>query len=175
MKWKTAASLAVAALALVACGEEKIAREAEPAPIAKIDEALKPAQPAQQPEPVAAPEPPPKATEPAAPTAGEIAQPDVVRLALEGAEKGAVTFPHEMHVGLPIMDGKCRRCHHTTDESGAGAGKCTAAGCHEGRGKNGAKDAFHDLCRGCHEEALGRQPGNEKLKRVKSCKGCHVG
>jgi hypothetical protein len=113
------------------------------------------------------------APEPAA--AGQVA--DVVQILLDGAKKGAVPFPHKMHAGLPIVGGKCDTCHHTSDAKGTGAQKCAAAGCHDGKtaGAPDGKDAFHDKCRGCHTKALAAQPDNEKLKAVKSCKGCHAG
>jgi type IV secretory pathway VirB10-like protein len=178
MKKITATSLAALALALVACGEEKAAPDARPEPIAKVDQAASPAQPAPPPEPAKPAAPPPSAsnaTGPAAPSAGVGAAPEVAKIELAGAKKGPVTFPHALHVGFPIVGGKCNGCHHTSDEKGADAAKCTAAGCHDGNGKVAPKDAFHDLCRGCHSKALGEQPDNEKLKKLKSCKGCHVG
>ena len=175
MKRISMAVLAALAFALVACGEEKAPEvaKAEPAPepAEPAVEAAKPVEPAKAVEPAPAPTP----DAPAAAAAGGQAVPDVAQRAIEGAKKGAVTFPHKMHVGLPIMGGKCNVCHHTSDDKGTGAQKCTAAGCHDGSGKVGPKDAFHDLCRGCHTKALAEQPDNAKLKNLKSCKGCHVG
>ena len=157
----------IVALALAACGEEKAPDVAKAEPTAKADEAVKPAPQAPAPELA---RPADEAVKPAGPSAPEVAQ-----LALEGAKKGAVTFPHRLHVGFPIMGGKCSACHHTSDEKGTGAQKCTSSGCHDGKGKVAPKDAFHGLCRGCHTKALAEQPDNAKLKNLKSCKGCHVG
>jgi hypothetical protein len=178
MKRISIAMIAALALALVACSAEKAAE------VVKTDEAVKPAAPAPAPAPeparpadeaVKTAEPAPAAPAPAAVPAGERTAPEVVQLALEGAKKGAVTFPHKAHAGFPIMEGKCSKCHHTSDEKGTGAQKCTTPGCHDGKGKIAPKDAFHDLCRGCHTKALAAQPDNAKLKGLKSCKGCHAG
>jgi hypothetical protein len=176
MKRMSFAVIAALVLALVACAGERAAE------VVKVDEAVKPAEPAPAPEPVKpadeAIEPAeaaPAAPAPAAAPAGEQKAPDVAKLTLRGASMGAVKFPHKLHTALPIVGGKCNRCHHTSDEKGTGAQKCTAPGCHDAKGKIAPKDAFHDLCRGCHTRALGEQPGNAKLKGLKSCKGCHVG
>jgi hypothetical protein len=167
----------IAALALAACGEEKASEVAKADPAAKADEAVKPALQVPAPEPAKPADEAVKPSEPApaaAPT-GAPAAPEFAQLALEGAKKGAVTFPHKVHVGLQITGGKCNVCHHTSDEKGTGAQKCTSSGCHDGKGKVAPKDAFHDSCRGCHTKALAEQPDNAKLKSLKSCKGCHVG
>jgi hypothetical protein len=172
---KTSIIVATAfALALVACSKEKAPE------IAKADETVKPAAPA--PEPAAPPAravvpvaPAPASPAPAAAPVGAQKAPEVVQLALEGAKQGAVTFTHSLHAGFPIVEGKCNKCHHTSDEKGTGAKKCTAPGCHDANGKVAPKDAFHELCRGCHTKALAAQPDNAKLKDLKSCKGCHVG
>jgi len=170
MRHTSLALVGVLALALVACGEEKAAEIAKAKPVgpAPAPEPAKPADEAAKPA-----EPSPAA--PAAAAVGEQRGPEVAQLVLEGAKKGAVTFPHKTHVGLPIMGGKCNVCHHTSDDKGTGAQKCTTAGCHDGKGKVAPKDAFHDLCRGCHTKALAERPENAKLKGLKSCKGCHLG
>jgi len=166
MKGISIAVLAALALALVACGEEKAAE------IAKADEVAK--QPAPAPDSAPA-DPAQAAPAPSVAPAGERKAPEVVKLELVGAKKGAVTFPHKIHEGLPIVGGKCNRCHHTSDEKGTDARECAAPGCHDAKGEVAPKDAFHELCRGCHTKALGEQPDNAKLKGLKSCKGCHVG
>jgi hypothetical protein len=167
----------IMALALAACGEEKASEVASAEPAAKADEAAKPAPLAKAPEPAKPADEAVKPAEPAPAAAPADARqaPEVAQLVLDGAKKGAVTFPHQLHAGLPIVGGKCNVCHHTTDEKGTSTQKCTAPGCHDGNGKVAPKDAFHELCRGCHTKALAEQPDNAKLKSLKSCKGCHVG
>jgi hypothetical protein len=174
MKKISMAMLVALSLAIVACGEEKAAEVAKPEPAAKVDEAPAPAEPAKA-EPAKPAEPAPVDPAPAAAVAEPPKAPESVALQIEGAKKGPVTFPHAAHVALPAIGGKCNACHHTADEKGVGAQKCTASGCHDGKGKVAAKDAFHDTCRGCHTKELAAQPQNEKLKALKSCKGCHAG
>ncbi len=67
---------------------------------------------------------------------------------------GDVTFPHETHQGF-VSD--CTTCHHKGLEAG------TCKDCHDGTKAPKAKDAFHDLCKGCHKEKNGPT----------GCKDCH--
>lgn len=71
---------------------------------------------------------------------------------------GEVTFQHYAH---QKRVSECTTCHHM----GAEPVKCT--NCH-GVDESAPKprDAFHKLCKGCHQEKGGDAPTN--------CKGCHV-
>lgn len=73
------------------------------------------------------------------------------------AKMGTVTFNHADHQGV-VTD--CTTCHH----KGVEAGTCKS--CH---GVDPAapksKDAYHDQCKGCHQEKGAGPTG---------CKDCHV-
>ena len=89
----------------------------------------------------------------AAPVTAEDQGPPEVKLP---AKLGTVTFPHRVH---QERIGNCQTCHHKGVEAGA------CRGCHDivKRAPQG-KDAFHKVCRGCHEDQGGPT----------QCNGCHV-
>jgi hypothetical protein len=90
---------------------------------------------------------------------------EVVRLE---AKNGTVTFPHKIHADRE--DVQCTTCHHTYQGEGSPQ-PCT--GCHTKDSTDVPKTmkAFHDSCKGCHEE---KAQAGEKSGPVKPCAGCHV-
>ena len=66
---------------------------------------------------------------------------------------GNVTFDHDMHKSQG-----CKTCHHTGDFT-------SCKDCHNGDSAVKAKDAYHQSCKGCHEE---------KAAGPTKCKECHV-
>jgi cytochrome c peroxidase len=180
-------ALAFASLLLAACGES---RTAEPEPRAV---AAEPAQIVGD-EPAAGALSAPAARDVAAPAARDEAAPAAVGSASEGAArdevadviiivplggtKESIAFPHKMHADPalnPVVGGKCVTCHHEA-KAGQAEQRCTTARCHDDGSADvpRAKDSFHELCRdGCHKETRAVQPENEKLQKLKVCKGCH--
>jgi hypothetical protein len=60
---------------------------------------------------------------------------------------GKVMFDHKTHSADTGYDIACDDCHHEGDEPVA----CSE--CHEQDSEVKRSDAFHDQCKGCHEEA----------------------
>jgi predicted CXXCH cytochrome family protein len=78
---------------------------------------------------------------------------------------GDVLFDHKEHTSPMQYGYKCEDCHH--DIQGEGERPTACEECHKperGEGPN-LTDAYHDLCRGCHDES-GMGPV--------TCSGCHV-
>lgn len=112
-----------------------------------------------------------------------------------------VRFPHKMHQKLQMeefggdKEKACKWCHHKK-RKGRDPRACRR--CHAGRrvkSKGGAgrqsylakrvrkgkllsmKDAFHAMCKGCHQEKRDQDEdlmASETRAPVKSCEGCHV-
>ena len=82
------------------------------------------------------------------------------------ASKGAVTFNHSKHAE------ECKTCHHK-EKDGKTEVKCGE--CHKEK-KEGdavkAKKAFHDKCKGCHKDAVKKDPALDGKAPTK-CKDCH--
>lgn len=90
------------------------------------------------------------------------------------AQRESVTFPHTLHFGF-----NCQVCHHAQDYRSPVVG-CTTSGCHdlaeaprndEGRlikDKNQSiryyKNAYHELCIGCHKEIKQKNRSQEASK-----------
>jgi len=75
---------------------------------------------------------------------------------------GNVLFHHKQHVedyGFECMD-----CHHTMDDNESKAEACGE--CHTPSGEDALRraDAFHQQCKGCHEE----------VGAPEECSGCHM-
>jgi len=110
------------------------------------------------------------------------------------AKRPPVDFPHPRH-----FDFSCKTCHHTWNYQSA-IETCTTSGCHDSTEapkkmaagtatKNMAilyyKNAFHQLCLGCHKKIEAQNIAEEKQLRATdketrikktgplSCKGCH--
>ncbi|MBW1695653.1 MAG: cytochrome c3 family protein [Deltaproteobacteria bacterium] len=110
------------------------------------------------------------------------------------AKRASVDFPHSRH-----FDYSCKTCHHKWDYEGPILG-CTTSGCHDGLEppkKVGTtaeynelsmryyKNAYHDMCLGCHksikkqnilaERKLRFTDKDTKLKKAGplTCKNCH--
>jgi len=187
MRRITMLALLVSAFTLAACGEKKDEPKAdEPkaddvkADEAKPDEA-KPEEKAVEAKPEEA-KPEEKADEEAKPeeaAADEGEAPkvdDVLTLAIEGAKKPAIKFPHKAHTGFEPVGGKCDKCHHMAGDDAASIKGCMAEGCHDGKaeGVPGPKDAFHKTCKdGCHKDVI-KAGKSDKLKKVNTCSGCHA-
>ncbi len=88
-------------------------------------------------------------------------------IALE-ASKGTVTFNHSKHKG----NAECKTCHHKEKD---GKSEVACRTCH-GKEKQGdaikSKKAFHDKCKGCHKDAIKKDPAL-KDKAPTKCKECH--
>lgn len=108
-------------------------------------------------------------------------------------EREAVTFPHAVH-----FSNSCHECHHKWDNE-TSIQSCSAAGCHdlaeplkdeEGQPVKDElqqiryyKNAFHNMCIGCHKQIKQKNkalqdsqlPGSVKLAAVgpTGCIGCH--
>jgi hypothetical protein len=92
----------------------------------------------------------------------------------EEAQRSAVIFPHEVHMGLY----DCLACHHDYQngvnvldennlEEGNPAIRC--ANCHNDRQNPDLQEAFHRQCIGCHIEVRkSGQPSGPEM-----CGGCH--
>ena len=160
----------------VACGEQKVEPKADE-PVAKAIE------PTAKPDVANPDEPKPDEAKPdeAKPDEKAAAEPvvdDVITLTIEGGKKPPFKFPHKAHTGFDAVGGKCNGCHHMAGEDKAGIKGCMSEGCHDGKndGVLIPKDAFHKTCKdGCHKDQLKANEDNEKLKAIKSCKGCHKG
>ncbi|MHC4663666.1 MAG: cytochrome c3 family protein [Planctomycetota bacterium] len=93
----------------------------------------------------------------------------------EGAEKGAVEFPHRKHSDSKDKGGLgygCKKCHHKMKSSDETPTKCT--GCHKLKPAEGdetprLKDAFHDSCKDCHKKGDGKE-----TDAPKKCNECHA-
>jgi len=86
-----------------------------------------------------------------------------ITIKLEGARMPLVTFPHEVHEKRSI---ECVKCHHKDPQDPKA---CTT--CHEKEAKGEAipaKEAFHNLCLGCHREVVKQGP-----KAPTKCMECH--
>lgn len=168
----------LSAFLAVACGDGK-APEVKPKAKPAVEKEEPKAEPKEEPkaEPKAEPKEEPKAD--ASTDAAPVAAPkvdDVVTLAMEGAKKPTIKFPHKAHTEFEAVGGKCGVCHHVAGEDTSKIKGCMAEGCHDGKteGAPSAKDAFHKTCRDCHKKALAANADNEKLKKIKSCSGCHA-
>jgi hypothetical protein len=78
---------------------------------------------------------------------------------------GNVLFDHKKHTSEDGYGIKCKDCHHNMGDEGS---KATACGeCHTPSGEDALRraDAFHQQCKGCHEE-----DGMGPLE----CSGCHM-
>lgn len=65
---------------------------------------------------------------------------------------GNVLFNHEKHTSEEGYGIKCKECHHDMEDDES---KATACGeCHKPAGEEALRrqDAFHQNCKGCHEE-----------------------
>ena len=169
--------LTASMLAFVACGEQKVEPKADE-PVARTGEVkpeeAKPEEP--KPDEAKPAEPKPDEAKPAEAAAAEPVVDDVLTLTIEGGKKPPFKFPHKAHTGFDAVGGKCGVCHHMAGEDKAGIKGCMSEGCHDGKtdGVLIPKDAFHKTCKdGCHKAQLKANKDNEKLKAVKSCKGCH--
>ncbi len=97
---------------------------------------------------------------------GTFAQKDVVQF---NPSYGKVTFAHKKHTDTLKID--CMKCHHTW-KKGETSGKL-CKDCHKAKaeGKTLAlKDAFHQDCKGCHDEA---KKANKPAGPT-GCTQCHV-
>jgi len=85
------------------------------------------------------------------------------------ASMGKVTFAHKKHSETLKID--CLKCHHTWKQGETSGKKCME--CHKA-GAEGkvltAKDAFHNTCKGCHDEA---KKANKPAGPT-GCTQCHV-
>ena len=87
-----------------------------------------------------------------------------VTVKLEGAKMAPVTFPHTIHVDKGKVE--CVKCHHKDADSPKA---CTTCHGKEAKGKApAAKDAFHNLCQGCHKDAAAKG-----AKAPTKCNECH--
>ena len=87
-----------------------------------------------------------------------------VEVKLEGAKMAPVSFSHETHVTKVKVD--CAKCHHKDAQSPK-----ACATCHKAEAKDkalAAKDAFHNLCQGCHKDAAAKG-----AKAPTKCNECH--
>lgn len=88
-----------------------------------------------------------------------------VTIKIEGAKMAPVTFSHTSHVEKHKID--CAKCHHKDAQDPKA---CTT--CHmvkEVKDKAPvAKDAFHNLCQGCHKEQAAKG-----VKAPAKCNECH--
>jgi len=85
------------------------------------------------------------------------------------APNGKVTFNHKKHSETLKID--CLKCHHTWKQGETSGKKCTE--CHKAaaEGKTPSlKDAAHQTCRGCHDEA---KKANKPAGPT-GCTQCHV-
>lgn len=176
MRRITMLALLVSAFALAACGEKKEEPKADEPKAAEVktDEAkpeeAKPEEKAEEPKPE-------EGTEEAKAEEGDTPEvDDVLTLAIEGAKKPAIKFPHKAHTGFEPVGGKCDKCHHMAGDDAASIKGCMAEGCHDGKveGVPGPKDAFHKTCKdGCHKDVI-KAGKSDKLKKVNTCSGCHA-
>ncbi|MBI4596498.1 MAG: cytochrome c3 family protein [Candidatus Tectomicrobia bacterium] len=82
------------------------------------------------------------------------------------AKMGTVTFKHEEHAVTRKVE--CKTCHHMGTEGDKV--KCSA--CHQAEAKDktvAIKDAFHNVCKKCHEEKV-----KAGAKAPTKCNECHV-
>jgi hypothetical protein len=82
----------------------------------------------------------------------------------EGAKMAVVTFSHGTHVEKGKVE--CAKCHHKDADSPKA---CTT--CHGKEAKDkapAAKDAFHNLCQGCHKDAAAKG-----ASAPTKCNECH--
>jgi hypothetical protein len=103
-----------------------------------------------------------------------IKTPEDMRLCAPAALKGTkapVAFSHDRHGAI-----ECGTCHHTWDGSGPVA-RCSAPGCHDQPGKQGAMtfyNAYHAKgmdrsCMGCH-----KLTAKQGRPAPVACNACHV-
>ena len=82
---------------------------------------------------------------------------------------GRVTFNHKKHSETLKID--CLKCHHTWKQGETSGKKCMD--CHKASVEGKAlsvKDAFHNTCKGCHDEAKkANKPAGPTM-----CTQCHV-
>jgi hypothetical protein len=82
---------------------------------------------------------------------------------------GKVTFSHKKHAEALKID--CLQCHHTW-KKGETSGKLCKE-CHKAKAEGktlAVKDAFHNNCKGCHDEAKkAKKPAGPTV-----CTQCHV-
>jgi hypothetical protein len=111
---------------------------------------------------------------------------------VEDAKREEVAFPHAVHFSY-----SCQECHHKWDNASAIQG-CTTSGCHDLQAapKNDGKpvkdpqmkiryykNAYHDMCIGCHKEIKKKNKAMEASKASlgeklpptgpTSCNQCH--
>lgn len=78
---------------------------------------------------------------------------------IKDAKRSDVAFPHAVHFGY-----SCKECHHKWDTRSIIV-SCTSSGCHDldkapkkdgkidkEKAKKYYKNAYHDMCIGCHKE-----------------------
>jgi len=85
------------------------------------------------------------------------------------ASMGKVTFVHKKHSETLKID--CLKCHHTWKQGETSGKKCMD--CHKASAEGKApsvKDAFHNTCKGCHDEA---KKANKPAGPT-GCTQCHV-
>ena len=89
---------------------------------------------------------------------------EAVTVKLEGAKMAPVSFSHDTHVNKAKVE--CAKCHHKDAQAPKA---CTT--CHKAEAKDktlAAKDAFHNMCQGCHKEAAAKG-----AKAPTKCNECH--
>jgi len=82
---------------------------------------------------------------------------------------GKVTFNHKKHA--ETLKNDCLKCHHTWKQGETSGQLCKE--CHKAKAEGkalAAKDAFHQNCKGCHDEA---KKAN-KAAGPTGCTQCHV-
>jgi hypothetical protein len=87
-----------------------------------------------------------------------------IRILLKGTG-GNVLFDHKKHTSEDGYGLDCTDCHHMWEGDGTKPEACGE--CHEVDGEDPMKrsDAFHMLCKGCHED-----DGTAPV----TCQGCHA-
>jgi hypothetical protein len=80
---------------------------------------------------------------------------------------GGVLLDHKEHTSRSGYGVPCSDCHHTGGDEKDKPESCSAESCHKADGEDAPKrgDAFHTLCKGCHEDG-----GIGPVK----CAGCHM-
>jgi len=80
---------------------------------------------------------------------------------------GNVLLDHKIHSAPSGYAVGCMDCHHTMSDEKERPESCKSADCHTAEGESAPKssDAFHKLCKGCHEDG-----GIGPVK----CADCHM-
>jgi hypothetical protein len=80
---------------------------------------------------------------------------------------GGVLLDHKKHTASSGYGVPCSDCHHTGGDPKNRPESCSADACHKADNEDAPKrgDAFHKLCKGCHEDG-----GMGPVK----CAACHM-